>query len=168
MSPVQRAIPHGVLLLLAVLCICVHRTHAHAETHYTLHTHTTLDAQTSTDRTTDSEMVFTPIRDAVARGAVCMDGTVAGYYTDLYNPSTAATSRSDDWLVYLEGGGACSDDYTCLTRYFNGPTYGLTLERSMARSSTRDVPRTMRARNLLDADPNANPQFHHYNKIYGE
>lgn len=46
---------------------------------------------------------------AVAGGARCLDGTPAGYYLHL-NPS------SDDWVVFLEGGGLCVEVIDCLLR----------------------------------------------------
>ena len=43
------------------------------------------------------------------RGGVCLDGSPAGFY---YGNSTA-TNASHIWVIYLEGGGACTTEQTC-------------------------------------------------------
>ncbi len=43
--------------------------------------------------------------------AVCNDGSPAGY--DIQQP----TDGSQKWLIYLNGGGYCSDDSSCKTRW---------------------------------------------------
>ncbi len=43
--------------------------------------------------------------------AICNDGTPAGY--DVQRP----TEGSTDWVIYLNGGGYCSDDASCTTRW---------------------------------------------------
>uniref|UniRef100_A0A7S3D656 Pectin acetylesterase n=1 Tax=Palpitomonas bilix TaxID=652834 RepID=A0A7S3D656_9EUKA len=48
--------------------------------------------------------------NATSRNAVCNDGSPPAYYVRL-------AEGSSDWLIYLEGGGGCYDEQSCLERY---------------------------------------------------
>ncbi|KAK8639903.1 hypothetical protein V6N13_138269 [Hibiscus sabdariffa] len=54
---------------------------------------------------------ITYLQDAVAKGAVCLDGSPPAYHFD--NGSGAGV---DNWIVHIEGGGWCRDVETCLSR----------------------------------------------------
>ncbi|KAL8141716.1 hypothetical protein V2J09_014748 [Rumex salicifolius] len=61
-----------------------------------------------------SEARFVPISfvtDAVAKGAVCMDGSPPAYHLD-----RGFDSGVDNWLLHIEGGAWCENATTCLAK----------------------------------------------------
>jgi hypothetical protein len=56
-------------------------------------------------------LTFIALPNAVSRGAVCNDGTPAGYF--IRRGRAGGTNR---WVVHLQGGGACFDPASCLDR----------------------------------------------------
>lgn len=67
--------------------------------------------------TADAQLDLVSFAD-VNPEAVCTDGSPAGYYFAPYftpEPASAAEPETT-WLVYLEGGGWCSDDGSCQNR----------------------------------------------------
>ena len=60
------------------------------------------------------------VKDAVARGAVCNDGSPAGYYfRDCPRPATECKGWSADWVVLFADGDvadACYDSASCAAR----------------------------------------------------
>ena len=55
-------------------------------------------------------MNLTLFSNAAERNATCNDGTPSGYY--LWRSPT----KSNKWIIYLEGGGLCYDLASCLSR----------------------------------------------------
>ena len=50
------------------------------------------------------------LRFSLDAPAKCLDGSPAVYYADL--------TGSNEWLIYLQGGGACSTETACISRTF--------------------------------------------------
>ena len=53
--------------------------------------------------------VMMPEKGLSGMGAVCLDGTDAGFY---FAPA-ANKSNANDWQIYFEGGGWCYDEEDC-------------------------------------------------------
>lgn len=93
-------------------------------------------------------LVKRSIRNAVARGAVCNDGSVPSYYV---RRGVGCGARR--WLLHLEGGGACYPP-AC-------PDRGGRL------LSSNDDPESMTGnRGLLSNDPVENPDFFTANQVF--
>ncbi|KAL1551570.1 [Wnt protein] O-palmitoleoyl-L-serine hydrolase [Salvia divinorum] len=60
-------------------------------------------------------VTISTLASAVAKGAVCLDGTPPAY---AYSPGFG--DGIDNWHVYLEGGGWCENTSSCLDRSTNG------------------------------------------------
>ncbi|MCE9576783.1 MAG: pectinacetylesterase family protein [Deltaproteobacteria bacterium] len=88
------------------------------------------------------------IASAVARNAVCNDGSPGIYY--LRRGTGCGATR---WVIGLEGGGSCSSDAECAAR-----TQGLT--------SSIDKPATLTLHGIFDGDATANPDFFTSNEVY--
>ncbi|QSQ20145.1 hypothetical protein JY651_33415 [Pyxidicoccus parkwayensis] len=88
------------------------------------------------------------VRNAMARGAVCNDGSPAAYY--VRRGVGCGTKR---WVLHLEGGGAC---------YPPGCP-----DRSIRLMSSKDDPETMTdTHGLLSNDPVENPDFFTANQVF--
>jgi hypothetical protein len=62
--------------------------------------------------TVDGDFVdITYVASAVAKGAVCLDGSPPAYHL-----ARGFGSGVNSWLVHFEGGGWCSNVTTCLQR----------------------------------------------------
>eukprot|EP00035_Acanthoeca_spectabilis_P012007 m.211954 g.211954 ORF g.211954 m.211954 type:complete len:139 (+) comp15501_c0_seq1:3066-3482(+) len=57
-----------------------------------------------------SKWTLVIMNEAVAKGAVCLDGSPGGYYI---RPGTPNNSR---WVVFHQGGGWCTNDEGCAAR----------------------------------------------------
>ncbi|KAI3958010.1 hypothetical protein MKW98_020652, partial [Papaver atlanticum] len=57
---------------------------------------------------------ITYIENAVAKGAVCLDGSPPAYHMD-----KGFGAGINNWLVHFEGGGWCNNATTCLARKNN-------------------------------------------------
>lgn len=60
---------------------------------------------------TTSELVYHSLHDADRKGAVCLDGSVPGYY--LKQGSGKGVNK---WIIYLQGGAWCDSEKSCLSR----------------------------------------------------
>eukprot|EP01116_Phalansterium_solitarium_P020479 TRINITY_DN6060_c0_g1_i1.p1 TRINITY_DN6060_c0_g1~~TRINITY_DN6060_c0_g1_i1.p1 ORF type:complete len:396 (-),score=118.20 TRINITY_DN6060_c0_g1_i1:162-1349(-) len=83
-------------------------------------------------------------------GSRCLDGSPAGYYQNL-NP------QSRRFVIYLEGGGYCMNQETCVAR--STTPYG----------SSKSWPQTMPPtadRDIISSDKDLNPDFYADNQIY--
>nr|XP_010933034.1 pectin acetylesterase 7 [Elaeis guineensis] len=60
------------------------------------------------------DVPLTLVQDAVAKGAVCLDGSPPAYH---FAPGFG--SGVDNWLVHMEGGGWCSNVEECKQRTKN-------------------------------------------------
>ncbi|XP_065183346.1 uncharacterized protein LOC135814192 [Sycon ciliatum] len=92
---------------------------------------------------------LTLLPDAVAKGAVCLDGTAPGYY---WRPGTG--TGKNKWIVHQEGGGWCYNEDDCVGR-------------SKTRlGSSKYFPKSMTFGGLLSDDCTANPDFCTYNVVF--
>lgn len=84
------------------------------------------------------------------KGAVCLDGTDAGFYFAPAADPAFATS----WQLYFEGGGWCYDEIDCY-------------QRSLSRlGSTSARPGTVAGGGLISDDCKVNPDFCNFNRVY--
>ena len=84
--------------------------------------------------------------NAVARGALCLDGSPAGYY---WRPG----SLTDKFILFFEGGGWCNTELDCFGRS------------STALGSSRNWPATKGGGGLLSSDCTKS-HFCNYNLVY--
>merc|ERR1719264_1136398 len=84
------------------------------------------------------------------KGAVCLDGTDAGFY---FAPA-ANPANTHDWQLYFEGGGWCYDEVDCWGRSL---TY---------LGSTAKRPSTVTAGGLMSDSCEVNPDFCNFNRVY--
>lgn len=78
-----------------------------------------------------------------------MDGSPPAYYFD-----NGQGNGTDNWLIYLEGGGWCVNHTDCKGRTEQG-----------LGSSTRRL-RNMSFYGIISKNSSENPEFHNWNKIY--
>ncbi|CAB4309408.1 unnamed protein product [Prunus armeniaca] len=57
---------------------------------------------------------ITLVENAVAKGAVCLDGSAPAYHFD-----KGFGAGINNWLVHVEGGGWCNSVETCLDHFYN-------------------------------------------------
>ncbi|KAH6760815.1 hypothetical protein C2S52_008521 [Perilla frutescens var. hirtella] len=102
-------------------------------------------------RSCDGNDNFVPptlLADAVPKRAVCIDGSPSGYHH-----ARGFGDGVNNWIVYLMGGGWCSDNSTCQERR-NGP-YG---------STTTIQPKKFNG--LLSSNQDINPDFYNWNIVF--
>ena len=83
-------------------------------------------------------------------GAVCLDGSDAGFY---YSPASDA-SKNASWQLYFEGGGWCYDKKDCLQR----STGDL--------GSSKKWPDTASAGGIMSDNCKVNPDFCNFHRVY--
>lgn len=83
--------------------------------------------------------------------AVCMDGSPAKYY---FVPATVP-SQNNIWLLYLEGGDWCFDEFSCQSREKNAAAF----------TSSSSWPSTQKLGGIFETNPTKTP-FAHVNKVY--
>ncbi|CAH9099723.1 unnamed protein product [Cuscuta epithymum] len=93
---------------------------------------------------------LTFVDHAVEKGAVCLDGSPSVYYFD-----QGEGQGLDNWLIFLEGGGWCSNQSECKERS----------ESKYGSSTLRDQYRDFEA-SLLSNDSQENPKFYNWNRVY--
>lgn len=103
------------------------------------------------ERPIDTPLVRYPIPNAVADGAVCNDGTPAGYY---FRPSADPTETR--WIVTLAGGGGCYDAASCGERNYGRGRL----------TSSQNWAETMSSDGILSLDPAVNPDFYNFNHAF--
>ncbi|KAM0948389.1 putative pectinacetylesterase/NOTUM [Dioscorea sansibarensis] len=91
---------------------------------------------------------LTLIPSAVAKGAVCLDGTPPAYH--LHRGYGAG---ANSWLIQLEGGGWCNDIATCVYR------------KSTHRGSSNYMERVIEFTGILSNKPEENPDFYNWNRV---
>eukprot|EP00055_Hartaetosiga_balthica_P018220 m.130795 g.130795 ORF g.130795 m.130795 type:complete len:444 (+) comp9473_c0_seq5:3561-4892(+) len=89
------------------------------------------------------------MKDQVANGAVCLDGTPAGFYFAPANDPAANTR----WQIYFEGGGWCYDEMDCWGR--SKTNLG----------SSNNWGNKSEMGGLMDSDCTANPSFCTWNRV---
>uniref|UniRef100_M8BY37 Pectin acetylesterase n=1 Tax=Aegilops tauschii TaxID=37682 RepID=M8BY37_AEGTA len=90
------------------------------------------------------------VAGATEKGAVCLDGTPAGYHLQ-----RGSGSGSNNWLIHLEGAGWCGTIKECSDR-----------KMSMFGSSNFMKPIPFAGAGILDNDQQLNPDFYNWNKVY--
>ncbi|TVU15868.1 hypothetical protein EJB05_39409 [Eragrostis curvula] len=93
----------------------------------------------------DVDMVF--LKSAVAKGAVCLDGS-----PPVYHFSPGSGSGANNWLVHMEGGGWCRNADECSVRKGN------------FRGSSKFM-RPLSFSGLLGGSQKANPDFYNWNRV---
>eukprot|EP00947_MAST-08B_sp_MAST-8B-sp1_P002126 g2126.t1 len=98
---------------------------------------------------------------AASHGAVCIDGTPAGFYWGPGRPATPSSSSSSSssssvtsWQIHFMGGGWCYDEVDCLGRS-NG---GLGSSKGWKNTSTIN--------GIMSGDCDANPDFCNFNRVH--
>ncbi|XP_059306342.1 pectin acetylesterase 8-like isoform X2 [Lycium ferocissimum] len=91
---------------------------------------------------------ITILQSAIAKGAVCLDGSAPAF---LFHSGTG--SGVQNWLLHLEGGGWCSTVSECLSRT-NQPI-----------GSSKNMPLQGAFTGVLSNDPDMNPVFYDWNRV---
>ncbi|XP_042393907.1 pectin acetylesterase 10-like [Zingiber officinale] len=91
---------------------------------------------------------LTTIQSAVAKGAVCLDGSPPGYHLH-----RGYGSGANNWIINLEGGGWCNDIRSCVYRKMShhGSSYHMESQ--------------MQFTGILSDKPNENPDFYNWNRV---
>ncbi|KAM0821672.1 hypothetical protein ACQ4PT_072034 [Festuca glaucescens] len=91
---------------------------------------------------------ITYLESAVAKGAVCLDGSPPAYHL-----APGFGSGVNSWLVHFEGGGWCNNVTTCL-------------QRSLTRlGSSKEMAKQVAFSGILSDAPGYNPDFYNWNKV---
>ncbi|KAL3651009.1 hypothetical protein CASFOL_007412 [Castilleja foliolosa] len=101
-------------------------------------------------RLINPKVKITIVEDAVAKGAVCLDGSPAGYHY-----SDGLGDGANHWLVYLAGGGWCGTTRGCLDRVKENPGV----------SSTYNITHTY-FDGILSPNQTINPDFYNWTRVY--
>jgi hypothetical protein len=94
------------------------------------------------------DVTITVLHNAVAKGAVCLDGSPPAYHLQ-----RGFGSGANSWLVHLEGGGWCSDIQSCSER-----------ARS-ALGSSLYMGKTIPFTGVLSDLQSENPDFYNWNRV---
>eukprot|EP00268_Persea_americana_P008973 TRINITY_DN13528_c0_g1_i1.p1 TRINITY_DN13528_c0_g1~~TRINITY_DN13528_c0_g1_i1.p1 ORF type:complete len:210 (+),score=42.15 TRINITY_DN13528_c0_g1_i1:242-871(+) len=98
---------------------------------------------------TDAFLVgITYVGNAVAKGAVCLDGSPPAYHMD-----KGFGAGVNNWLVHFEGGGWCNNVSTCLNR------------KSTRLGSSTKMAKEIDFSGLLSNKEKFNPDFYNWNRI---
>lgn len=99
--------------------------------------------------TVDGDFVdITYVASAVAKGAVCLDGSPPAYHL-----ARGFGSGVNSWLVHFEGGGWCSNVTTCLQR------------KRTRLGSSKQMAKQIAFSGILSNTPDYNPDFYNWNKV---
>ncbi|MQL87651.1 hypothetical protein Taro_020199 [Colocasia esculenta] len=96
----------------------------------------------------DHYVDITYLESAVAKGAVCLDGSAPAYH---FSPGFG--TGVNNWLVHLEGGGWCNDVSSCLFR------------KSTCLGSSKAMDKQAQFSGILSKDQQCNPDFYNWNKV---
>lgn len=91
---------------------------------------------------------ITYVQNAVAKGAVCLDGSPPAYHWD-----KGFGAGVNNWLVHFEGGGWCNNVTTCLSR------------KSTRLGSSKEMVKEVAFSGLLSKFQKFNPDFYNWNRI---
>ncbi|CAL9086397.1 unnamed protein product [Musa textilis] len=94
-----------------------------------------------------SDVPMTLLHSAVAKGAVCLDGSPPAYH---FSPGSG--SGANNWLVHMEGGGWCRNVEQCLERKNN------------FRGSSNHM-KPLSFSGILGNSKNSNPDFYNWNRV---
>lgn len=93
-------------------------------------------------------MNITYVQSAVAKGAVCLDGSPPAYHL-----SRGFGSGIDNWLVQIEGGGWCNNVSTCLAR------------KNTRLGSSNQMAKQIPFSGILSDRQSFNPDFYNWNRV---
>ncbi|KAM3369832.1 hypothetical protein ACQJBY_017602 [Aegilops geniculata] len=93
----------------------------------------------------DVEMVF--LKSAVAKGAVCLDGSAPVYH---FSPGSG--TGANNWIVHMEGGGWCKTPEECVIRKGN------------FRGSSKFM-KPLSFSGILGGSQQFNPDFYNWNRV---
>ncbi|KAM3264179.1 pectin acetylesterase 8-like [Capsicum annuum] len=100
--------------------------------------------------TTESLLVnINILQSAVAKGAVCLDGTAPAYHLD-----RGSGTGVNNWVISIEGGGWCRNVTLCLERT------------NSRRGSSAKMDQHYDFSGMLSNDPKFNPEFYNWNRVY--
>ncbi|XP_010942979.1 pectin acetylesterase 8 isoform X3 [Elaeis guineensis] len=91
---------------------------------------------------------ITYVESALAKGAVCLDGSPPAYHL-----SPGFGSGVNNWLVHIEGGGWCNNVTTCLAR------------KNSRLGSSRHMAKQIAFSGILNNRQTFNPDFYNWNKV---
>ncbi|XP_010441760.1 PREDICTED: pectin acetylesterase 11 [Camelina sativa] len=91
---------------------------------------------------------ITYLESAVAKGAVCLDGSAPAYHFD-----KGSGSGVNNWIVHMEGGGWCTDIATCVQR------------KSTMKGSSKLMNKDFGFSGILGGKQSTNPDFYNWNRI---
>lgn len=83
-------------------------------------------------------------------GAVCLDGSDAGFYFEA-SPTNLAQNK---WQIFFEGGGWCYSEQDCLNRS------------KTDLGSSKNWPETTTNGGMMSSDCDINPDFCNFNRVY--
>ncbi|KAL7150576.1 hypothetical protein ABFS83_05G122400 [Erythranthe nasuta] len=99
-------------------------------------------------RTESSYVDITYVESAVAKGAVCLDGSPPAYHLD-----KGSDDGTNNWLIHLEGGGWCNNVTTCISRA-NGHL-----------GSSKHMSNRTMFFGIASNEPQFNPDFYNWNRV---
>ncbi|KAL6634977.1 hypothetical protein ACP70R_027648 [Stipagrostis hirtigluma subsp. patula] len=91
---------------------------------------------------------ITYVKSAVAKGAVCLDGSAPAYHL-----ARGSGSGVNSWLVHFEGGGWCNNVTTCRAR------------KHTRLGSSKAMAKQIAFSGILSNTPDYNPDFYNWNKV---
>ncbi|KAJ7953314.1 Pectin acetylesterase [Quillaja saponaria] len=91
---------------------------------------------------------ITYVQSAVAKGAVCLDGSPPAYHLD-----KGFGTGIKSWLVHIEGGGWCNNVTTCLSR------------KNSRLGSSKRMAKQIAFSGILSNRKQFNPDFYNWNRI---
>jgi len=91
-----------------------------------------------------------PDKGLKGMGAVCLDGTDAGFY---FSAATDPKNKND-WQLYFQGGGWCYDEVDCLGRSHGGL------------GSSKDWAPTSSIGGIMSDNCTVNPDFCNFNRVH--
>ncbi|XP_022631636.1 pectin acetylesterase 8 isoform X1 [Vigna radiata var. radiata] len=95
-----------------------------------------------------SYVPITYLQNAVAKGAVCLDGSPPAYHFD-----RGSGTGINNWLVAFEGGGWCNNVTTCLSRKTN------------RLGSSKQMAKQIAFSGIMSNRQMFNPDFYNWNRI---
>ncbi|PIA53183.1 hypothetical protein AQUCO_00900049v1 [Aquilegia coerulea] len=93
-------------------------------------------------------MGITYVQNAVAKGAVCLDGSPPAYHLD-----KGFGTGINNWLVQIEGGGWCNNVTTCLVR------------KNTRLGSSKQMVKQLAFSGILHKEETFNPDFYNWNRV---
>jgi len=94
------------------------------------------------------DITYVETAPAVAKGAVCLDGSAPAYHL-----ARGFGSGVNSWLVHFEGGGWCNNVTSCLQR------------KRTRLGSSKEMATQIAFSGILSDTPDYNPDFYNWNKV---